>query len=84
MTKYGTSYHLIDGGWKRMLIPDVTDHHNLIKMQLKLQGKKIDKIVLLENDGTGWITRPIININECRVPREEMILIQLSAEDISY
>lgn len=80
---YKVTYHLIDDTWRRIDLPsaiDVDFMSNLTKLQLWLKNKKVEKTVLLEDDGSGWISRPVDTINRYVSP-EEMLMIQLSTED---
>lgn len=74
-----TTFHLINDEWKR-----VTLHHhidiNLITVALR--KKKQEKIILLQEDGTGMQVRPIIPESERTVSQSEMVLIQLSATNL--
>lgn len=73
------SYHLIEGVWNRVELPNVTDKDGMIRAQIKLRGKEPERIVLLEGDGTGWTARPVLDKADRQIPSDEMLMIRLSA-----
>lgn len=75
------SYHLIDGVWNRVVLPNITDKDAMMRARVKLGNRVAERIVLLEEDGTGWMPNPRLNKDERYVPADEMLMIRLSAVD---